>query len=70
MILIVTFVRLLEINKVNPFHALTAPFPVNFLSSIFIAFEVKLLTNPSKLSLPKEITIFVGVFSLNYLIKN
>ena len=42
-----------EINRVNRFSALTAPFPLIFLSNLFIAFEVKLLTNPGKLSLAK-----------------
>ena len=51
-----------EINKVNPFPALTAPFPHIFLSSLFIGLEVKLLTNPDKLSLAKEIAIFASAF--------
>ena len=38
-------------SKVNPFPALTSPFPLIFLSNLFIAFEVKLLTYPGKLSL-------------------
>ena len=37
-------------------------FSTFFLSNLFIAFEVKLLTNPSKLSLAKEISIFVSAF--------
>ena len=32
-------------NKVNPFPALTALFPLIFISNLFIAFEVRLLTN-------------------------
>ena len=40
-------------NKVNPFPALIAPFPLIFLSNLFVAFEAKLLTNPGKLSLGK-----------------
>ena len=40
-------------NKVSPFPALIAPFPLIFLSNLFIAFEAKLLTNPGKLSLGK-----------------
>ena len=51
-----------EINKVNPFPALTAPFPLIFLSNLFIAFEVKLANNPGKLSLTEGIVIFVGAF--------
>ena len=48
MILITTFVYLIEINKVNSFPALTALFPLTFLSSLFIAFQAKLLINPIK----------------------
>ena len=59
-----------KINKVNAFPALTAPFPLIFLSNLFITFEVKLLTNPGKLSLAKGKVIFVSVFFLNYLSKN
>ena len=62
MILITSFISLFEINKVNPFPALTTLFPLIFLSNLFIAFEVKLLTNPGKLSLAKEIAIFVSAF--------
>ena len=62
MILIISFISSFEINKVNPFRALTAPFPLIFHSSLFIAFEVKLLTNPIKLSLAKAIAIFVSAF--------
>ena len=51
-----------EINEVNPFPALTAPVPLIFLSSLFIEFEVKLLTNQGKLSLAKEIAMCVSVF--------
>ena len=44
-------------NKVNPFPALTAPFPFIFLSNLFIAgkaaFEAILLTNQGNLSLVK-----------------
>ena len=60
MILIVSFMSLFEINKVNTFPALTAPFSLIFLSNLFIVFEAKLLTNPGKLSLAKRIAIFVG----------
>ena len=28
-------------NKTNPFSALTAPFPLTFLSNLFNAFEIK-----------------------------
>ena len=47
-----------EIKKVNLFPALTATFPLIFLLNLFVMIEVKLLTNPNKLSLSKEITIF------------
>ena len=59
-ILIISFISSFEINKVNPFPVLTAPFPLIFLSSLIIAFEVKLLTNPGKLSLAKGIAMLNG----------
>ena len=55
MILIILFISSFKINKVNP--ALAAPFPLIFLSNLFIAFEVKLLTNPGELSLGKGTAI-------------
>ena len=55
MILIILFISSFKINKVNP--ALAAPFPLIFLSNLFIAFEVKLLTNPGELSLDKGTAI-------------
>ena len=61
-LLIISFISSFEINKVNPFLALTAPFPLIFLLNLFIAFEVKVLTNPDKLSPAKRITIFVSAF--------
>ena len=61
-ILIVSFTSSFEINKVNPFPSMRASFPFIFLSSLFIALEVKLLTNPGKLSLAKGIAIFVSAF--------
>ena len=61
-ILIISFISLFKINKVNPFPALTAPFPLTFLSNLFYAFESKLPTNPGKLSLAKEIAMFVCAF--------
>ena len=71
-ILIISFMATFKTNKVNPFPALTAPFPLVFLSDVFTAFKVKLLTNPGKFALDKGIAIFVSVFffSLNYLTKN
>ena len=62
MILIRSFISLLEIIKVNPFPALTAPFPRIILSNLFIAFEVRLHTNPGKLSLAKRIAMCVSAF--------
>ena len=44
-----------KINKVNPF-------PLIFLSNLFIALKVKLLTNPGKLSLAKGIAISFSAF--------
>ena len=41
---------------------MTAPFPLIFLPNLFIPLEVKLLTNPGKLSLPKGIAIFFRAF--------
>ena len=49
-------------NKVNPLLALTAPFPIIFLSNLFIAFDGKLLTNPSKLSLAPGVKKHLLVF--------
>ena len=60
MILIITFIYLIEINKVNYFPALTALFSLTFLSNLFIAFEAKLLINRNKQSLAKKIAIFVN----------
>ena len=57
-------------NKVNPFSALTAHFPLIFLSNLFVAFEVILLTNPGKLSLAKRIETFVSDCFSYYLTKN
>ena len=70
MILIISFVSSFEINKVNPFPALTAPFSLIFLSNLFIAFEAKLLTNLGKLSVAKINARSVSAFFLNYLTMN
>ena len=40
-ILVISFRSSFEINRVNPFPALTARFPLIFLSNLFISFEVK-----------------------------
>ena len=50
-------------NKVNIFPVLTAPFPLIFLSNLFIAFAVTLLTNAGKLSLVKGIATFISAFA-------
>ena len=49
-----------EIDKMNLFPALTTPFSLTFSPYLFIAFEVKLFTNPSKFSLAKGAAIFVS----------
>ena len=61
-ILVISFISSFEISKVNPLFTLTDPFPLIFLSNLFITLEVKFLTNLGNLSLPKEITIFVSAF--------
>ena len=62
MILIISFISSFKMNKVNPFSALAAPFPLTFISNFFIAFQVIFLTNPGKLSLAKGSGTFVGDF--------
>ena len=61
-IFIISFISSFEINKGNPFPALTSPFSLIFLSNLFIALVVKVLTNPGKLSLAKGIATFVSAF--------
>ena len=61
-ILITSFISSFDINKVNAFPGLTAPFPLIFLSNLFIGREFKLLANPDKLSLVKGIAVFVSAF--------
>ena len=61
-ILIILFISSFEINKANLFPVLTAPFPLIFLSNVFITFEAKLFTKPSKLSLAKGIAAFISDF--------
>ena len=56
--ILISFISSFEINKVNSFLPLTAPFPRIFLSNSFVAFEAKLLISPGKLSLAKGIAIF------------
>ena len=62
MIFIISFISAFKINKVNPFSVLTPPFPLIFLSNLFIAFEVKMLNNSGKLSLAKGIATFASAF--------
>ena len=61
-ILIISFISSFEIEKVNPFPALRAPFPLISLLNLYIEFEAKLLTNSGKLSPGKGIAIFVWAF--------
>ena len=65
MILMISFISSFKINEVNLFPALAAPCPVIFISSLFIAFKVKLLANPAKLSLAIRIAAFISAFFLN-----
>ena len=62
MILIISFISSFKIKEVNPFHALTALFPLICFSNLFIAFEVKLLTNRRKLFFDKDKAMFVSAF--------
>ena len=62
MILIISFIPSFEVNKVNPFPPLAAPFLLVYLSNLFIVFEAKFLTNPSKLSVAKGTATFVSAF--------
>ena len=50
-IILIILISSFKVNKVNPFPALTAPFPLILLSNLFIAFD------PGKLSLAKGITL-------------
>ena len=61
-IFIISFMCLVEINEVNRLFALIASFLLIFLSSLFIAFEVRYLTNPGKLSLAKGIATCASAF--------
>ena len=62
MVLVISFISSFEINKVNPFPTLTAPFPLIFHSNLFIAFEAKLIINPGELYLAIGIATFVSAF--------
>ena len=63
MISILSFISSFKLNKVNTFPALTAPFPLIFLSHLFTAFEATLLTNLGKLSLAKGKANFLLFFA-------
>ena len=62
MILIISLISSFEKNKVSPFPALTAAFPLIFLPNLLIAFQAKLLTNCGRLSLAKGIARSVNTF--------
>ena len=62
MILIISYMSSFEINKVNPFPAQIATFPLIFLSNLYYALKVELLANSGKLSIIKGIVIFVSAF--------
>ena len=59
-ILIISFISSIEINKLNPFPAVIAPFTLIFLSNLFI--KGKLFTNQDTLSLAKGLATIVSVF--------
>ena len=61
-ILIILFISSFKINTVNLFPALTVLFPLIFLSNLFIALEIKFVTNRGKLSIAKGIAIFASAF--------
>ena len=61
-ILIILFISSFKINTVNLFPALTVLFPLIFLSSLFIALEIKFITNRGKLSVAKGIAISASAF--------
>ena len=61
-ILIILFISSFKINTVNLFPALTVLFPLIFLSNLFIALEIKFVTNRGKLSVAKGIAIFASAF--------
>ena len=61
-IFIISLMCLVEINEVNCLFSLIASFLLIFLSNLFIAFEVRYLTNSSKLSLAKGIVTCASAF--------
>ena len=61
MVLIISFISSLEINKVIPFLYLRTIFPLISISNLFIAFEIKLLNNSDKLSVANGIASFSSV---------
>ena len=61
-ILIILFISSFKINTANLFPALTVLVPLIFLSNLFIALEIKFVTNRGKLSVAKGIAIFASAF--------
>ena len=61
-IIFISLMCLVEINEVNCLFSLIASFLLIFLSNLFIAFEVRYLTNSSKLSLAKGIVTCASAF--------
>ena len=61
---------ILMISFISSFLYLAGPFPLIFLSNLFIVLELKLPTNPGKLSLAKITATLVSTFFLNLLTKN
>ena len=60
--ILISFKSSFEINKINLFPVLTAPFPLTFPSDLFIVFKAKLLTNLGKSNLAKGIATFTSAF--------
>ena len=61
--IILSFLSSFEIKKVNLFPALTVPFPLIFLSNLFIIFDAELLSSPRRLSIARGIARSVIIFS-------
>ena len=60
--ILISFIFLFEINKVNSFSALAALIPFIFLSSLTIADEPALVANLHKTSSAKETAKFNSAF--------
>ena len=61
-LIIILFISSFKINTVNLFPAPTVLVPLIFLSNLFIALEIKFVTNRGKLSVAKGIAIFASAF--------